>query len=413
MATVREVMTTFGRYVLGATLGEGGAGRVFAARDESDSPCAVKVLAPERITTERRRRFKNEIMFGVRNDHPNVVRILDHGVTDIKGTPCPFYVMPLFHGSLRNHMQQLDDPVRTLKAFDQILSGVEAAHLLGVVHRDLKPENVLVDSKADLLVVADFGIADFTAEDLYTAVETKDGTRLANFEYAAPEQRTRGTGVSSLADIFSLGLILNEVFTGRVPHGTSYKTVAEVSAEYAWIDTLVTEMISQDPARRPATVDHVKQGLVRHQQQFVQRQRLDEVTRSVVPTTEIVDPLAHTPPRLIDFEWAGDNLVLILDRDVNETWVKALHAMGNYTSLLGKGPQSFRFSGSRAYVPAREKEVQPVIDHFKEWLPKATTKYKEFLEMEANAAERRLRAKLEAEREELERQQRVRGSIKI
>jgi serine/threonine protein kinase len=79
--------------------------------------------------------------------------------------------------------------------FSQLLDGVEAAHLQQVVHRDLKPENVLHDTKSDQLTVADFGIAQFEEEELYTLIETTPNRRLANFQYAAPEQRNRGAAV--------------------------------------------------------------------------------------------------------------------------------------------------------------------------------------------------------------------------
>ena len=79
-----------------------------------------------------------------------------------------------------------------LPLFSQLLNGVEAAHLRKVIHRDLKPENILYDPRGNRVIVADFGIAQFQEEELYTAVETKAEDRLANFQYAAPEQRKRG-----------------------------------------------------------------------------------------------------------------------------------------------------------------------------------------------------------------------------
>src|SRR3972149_4359299 len=118
--------------------------------------------------------------------------------------------MPLFDSSLRPLMRAGLPQDTVLRYFSQILDGTEAAHLHNVAHRDLKPENILFENAAARLVVADFGIARFQEEELYTAVETKASDRLANFQYAAPEQRLRGAEVDYRADIYSLGLLLNE-----------------------------------------------------------------------------------------------------------------------------------------------------------------------------------------------------------
>ena len=91
-----------------------------------------------------------------------------------------------------------------LPLFSDVLDGVEAAHFLKVIHRDLKPENLLVTMPSRRVVVADFGVAHFEEEDLYTAVETREAERLANFLYSAPEQRARGRDVDCRADVFAL-----------------------------------------------------------------------------------------------------------------------------------------------------------------------------------------------------------------
>jgi serine/threonine protein kinase len=407
------IETAFNTYALGNILGEGGAGCVFAADDASGRQWAAKILDPKRATSERRKRFKNEIFFSEHTRHPNIVPVVDHGVATLPVGPAPFYVMPRYTGSLRELLPRLGDAARRLRYFDQILSGMEAAHLAGVVHRDIKPENVLFDEKTDTLVVADFGVAHFTDEELYTAAETAPDTRLANFLYAAPEQRVRGQRVDARADIYALGLLLNELFTGTVPHGTAYRTVAESFPDYAWLDALVESMLRQQPDHRPASVDVVKRALIAHKQDYVTRQRLDELTKAVVPTTVVTDPLVDAPLTIVDFEWAKGQLTLILSQRVNAKWVQALQNMGGHSAVLGKGPEVFRFSDNKAQISAPEHEVQRIINHFKEWLPRATAKYRELLERERRDAEQQHRVQLRAEQEELERQRRLRESIRL
>ncbi|GAI75838.1 unnamed protein product, partial [marine sediment metagenome] len=202
--------TTFATYTATHIIGEGGSGRIFEASDDTGGICAIKWLDLAKATKEKVKRFKNELQFCLRNQHPHILTVVDHGVF-IKGEGnSPFYVMPLYDGSLRDLLKAGISPDKVLNYFAQILDGIEAAHIQGVVHRDLKPENILYATDDDHLVIADFGIAHFEEDELYTAVETKDSARLANFQYAAPEQRSRGIEPDQRADIYALGLILNE-----------------------------------------------------------------------------------------------------------------------------------------------------------------------------------------------------------
>ena len=135
--------TTFNTYVVDVLIGEGGAGRVYGSVDTEGAVVAVKVLASERATSDRRRRFKREIELLSRNKHPNIVSVIDNGVAFDGKTVSLFYVMPPYDGSLRDLIQFGITPKSVLPLFLQILDGVEAAHLKGVIHRDLKPENIL------------------------------------------------------------------------------------------------------------------------------------------------------------------------------------------------------------------------------------------------------------------------------
>lgn len=410
---LRMVQTAFSTYRLGGVLGEGGAGIVYEATDESDKPWAVKLLDPKRATSERRKRFKNEILFSERTRHPNIVPIVDHGVTVPSEGTAPFYVMPRYAGSLRAAMKSLGDAPRRLRYFDQILSGVEAAHLVGVIHRDIKPENIFMGRGRDGLVVGDFGIAHFTDEELYTAAETRDDRRLANFLYAAPEQRLRGEKVDARADVYAPGLLLNELFTGSVPHGTAYRLIGSMLPEYAWLDALVDTMLRQHSNERPASIEDVKRALIAYKQDYVVCQRLDELQNLVVPTTAVTDPLADAPLRLVDYGWANEKLTLILSGKVNQEWVQAFKTFNYRRAMMGKEPRMFSISGNRASIAAPEHEIQRTIDYLKEWLPLVRDEYRARLEARLRDAEARNRAAALAKQQELERRKRVRDSIRL
>jgi serine/threonine protein kinase len=405
--------TAFGTYASAGIVGEGGTARVYRAQDTGGQGWAVKVLDPKKASADKLKRFRNEYAFCSNHPHRNIVAVVDHGVTVVDGAKSPFFVMPLFDGSLRTVLANGVQAQKVLALFAQILDGVEAAHLLRVVHRDLKPENCLYSAKDSTLVVADFGVAQFTAEELYTLVETGPYARLANFQYAAPEQRSRGAAVDHRADIYSLGLMLNELFTGRIPHGTDYKTIGAVAPDYAYLDDLVAEMLRQDPSGRPPTIEHVKNQLIARGSVFVEKQRLDSLRRTVVSTKEVTDPLISDPPQLVGAQWDGANLTLTLSQSVNPRWVWALQNMGSYSSVWGKDPASFRISGKEAVVAAEAREVQQIIDHFKNWLPQANSVYAEKIRDDARRAEEEERRRLRSQVAAAELRARVNETIRI
>ncbi|MBM2824373.1 MAG: serine/threonine protein kinase, partial [Dehalococcoidales bacterium] len=405
--------TTFATYIATHIIGEGGSGRIFEASDDTGGVWAIKQLEPVKATKEKVKRFKNELQLCLRNQHPHILTVVDHGVF-IKGEGNSlFYVMPLYDGSLRGLLKAGISLHKILNYFSQILDGVEAAHMKGVVHRDLKPENILYAAGDDRLVIADFGIARFEEDELYTAVETKDSARLANFQYAAPEQRNRGTEPDQRADIYALGLILNEMFTGEVPSGTGYKTIAKVASNYEYLDSIVEEMMRQSPDERIDSIESIKNQLIGRKNEFITRQKVSKLKDTVVPITELDDPLIADPPRLVNVDWERGKLTLFFQRPVNEKWVWALRNMGNYTSVWGKEPEAFGISGTTAVIAAAENQVQKVIDYFNNWLPAANRVYAERIRREKKEDEERQRKELERQIAEQEARQRVLKNIKL
>ena len=404
--------TTFGTYVADELIGEGGAGQVFGGVDMGGTPVAIKVLARDRATSDKRSRFKNEVAFLQRTKHRNIVAVSDYGVASGRLVG-PFYVMRRYAANLRDLMLRSIRPDDALSLFGQILDGVEAAHLLGAVHRDLKPENILFDGDSGTLLIADFGIARFTEDLLATTVETSPAQRLANFQYAAPEQRKPGAPVRATADIFALGLILNEMFTGAIPQGTEYRLIASVAPNHAFLDSVVAAMIRQNPDERPATIADVKGLIQKHKFEAVSLQKLGQIEGTVIKATEVDEPLAETPPKVVSAHWDRGRLTLTLDRPVTPEWADALRTLGSYSSVLGKGPNSFTLSGDQASASAREGEAQLMIDHFKTWLPAASQSLKSSLEQDARRKEESRREELRREREAEEARLRVNRNLRI
>jgi hypothetical protein len=210
----REGRRLADRYVLETEVASGGMGTVWRARDEIlGRTVAVKILhdglARDPDVLER---FRLEAVAAARLSHPCVVRVFDTGIDD--GT-C-FIVMELFEG------RPLDDilasrgplaPGEAARLLGALLQGLAHAHRQGVIHRDVKPANILIDERAGLVKVTDFGIAKaaFAQSDLTTT-----GNLLGTASYLAPEQISEGD-VDPRTDVYATGIVLYEALTGRTP----------------------------------------------------------------------------------------------------------------------------------------------------------------------------------------------------
>ncbi len=201
-----------GRYQIQELAGIGGMGMVYRALDEQlDLPVAIKVLRPDLAQDGRRiERFKKELVLARQVSHPNVVRTHDIGTDgDIV-----FLTMDFMPGrSLDELLAEAGhlEPDQAAGIARQIASALAAAHDAGVVHRDLKPGNVLVDD-AGRAAISDFGVA----RSLAGAGMTLPGAVIGTLDYLSPEQ-ARGEEVDGRADLYSLGILLYEMLTGRLP----------------------------------------------------------------------------------------------------------------------------------------------------------------------------------------------------
>lgn len=207
--------------------------------------------------------------------------------------------------------------------------------------------------------------------------------------------------------------MLNELFTGTVPHGTDYRSIASMSALSAYLDQIVSIMIRQNPAERPPSIAAVKNEIQKYHAEAVSLQKLRELDKVVIPSGEVSDPLAHRPPKLIAAKWSDDTLTLPLDQPVHDDWVQSLYHMGNYTSVMGIGPEAFRFRGAAAFVSVQENSAQDIIDYFKDWLPKASALLKYTLEQQARREESERIGRLRLERAAEEKRLAVNRTLRI
>src|SRR5262249_23616455 len=155
----------------------------------------IKFTRAAELASDGQKRFRNEIAAIRDLSHPNIVKLLDHGIVSTRNGHLRFYVMNFYPRTLRDVIRSACPTGARLTLFRQILDGLDFAHSRSIIHRDLKPENVLVDEAMTTAVLADFGIAKLTPEALLTLVETGPADRMANARYAAPEQLERNKTV--------------------------------------------------------------------------------------------------------------------------------------------------------------------------------------------------------------------------
>jgi serine/threonine protein kinase len=248
-----------GRYRVIALLGKGGMGEVYRADDLTlGQPVALKFLPDEAARDEALlERFRNEVRIARRVSHPNVCRVYDVGEVDGH----TFFTMEYVDGedlaSLLRRIGRLP-PDKALEIGRQLCAGLAAAHAKGVLHRDLKPANIMLDGRGQV-VITDFGLAG-VAEDIRGA-EVRSGTPA----YMAPEQLA-GKEVSTRSDIYSLGLVLYEVFTGKRAFADSAaealrtkgdRTPSRPSSVVKDLDPIIEKVIlrclENEPSARPAT----------------------------------------------------------------------------------------------------------------------------------------------------------------
>lgn len=257
-----------GRYRIIALLGKGGMGEVYRADDLTlGQPVALKFL-PEEATRDESllERFRNEVRVARRVSHPNVCRVYDVGEVDGH----TFFTMEYVDGedlaSLLRRIGRLPQDKATDIA-RQLCAGLAAAHAKGVLHRDLKPANIMLDGRGQV-VMTDFGLAGLT--DQIHGADVRSGTPA----YMAPEQLA-GKEVTAQSDIYALGLVLYEVFTGK--RAFTAETLAELVRSGAQttpsrpssvvkdldpaVERVILRCLEPEPRSRPASALSVAAAL--------------------------------------------------------------------------------------------------------------------------------------------------------
>ena len=216
-----ELVTQFqsalaGRYTLERELGRGGMAMVYLAHGRDGAEVALKVLNPDLGSTIGGDRFRREIRVATRLQHPNILSVLDSGVTSTSGLDLLWFTMPYVQGvNVWERFQQTGAfaPEEVVRIGRAVADALAYAHEQGVVHRDIKPDNILLEGER--VLVADFGVAR-AVSDVHEKL-TATGMVVGTPTYMSPEQASGEPEIDGRSDIFALACVLYELLAAEAP----------------------------------------------------------------------------------------------------------------------------------------------------------------------------------------------------
>ena len=401
------VRTAFDEYTLIKQIGEGGNARVFSATNGNGDFVAIKFVV-RNISANKLKRFKNEIYFCERHNHKNIVEILDRGYVVLDNTEYVFYVMPLYAETLRDKINEGKiRPEDAVSIFTGLIEGLGYAHKNGTIHRDIKPENIMFKAGSLEPIICDFGIAHFAEEELLTIIETKKSDRMANFQYAAPEQRVKGETATAQTDIYAAALILNEMFTGEIPQAGDHKTIASVDPDYKFMDDVFAQLFKQKASDRLYPEEKILMEMrVRAEQYRCEQEKLR--LQKVVDNAAIPENFDAT---VVKKEYINGRIVFTLDRELPQDWFQIISGghLGSYSALVSYGPGRLERDGRYAIsMPVRVSDspdsIKRIVENVMDWIPKANTVYSAHIKRAALQEQHEKEAARKAAIEKLEKE---------
>jgi serine/threonine protein kinase len=249
-------MAQFGDYQLVEKIGEGGMAMVYKGVQRSlGRPVAIKVLCrtltddPEVVE-----RFNRESLIIARLNHPNIIHVIDRGIADA----VPYFVMEFVEGTHLGRVIQDKryDFHQKVDVIIQMCKALAYAHRNGVIHLDIKPANILIDTEGNVMV-ADFGIA-----HLFSGAEPAQASAVMGTpSYMSPEQKEGTAGVTMASDIYSLGVVMYELFTGKKPVVGVLPSAIDPKTPRR-LDEIIVNCLRADPADRFTSADAIKDALL-------------------------------------------------------------------------------------------------------------------------------------------------------
>jgi len=273
----------FGHFSIIREIGSGGMGTVFLAErsdGEFEQKIALKVIRTTLLDKETERRFRRERQILANLNHPHIAKLLDGGIS-LDGEP--YLAMEYVEGQTLLDFANVHDlsPKERLQIFLKICSAVSYAHQNLTIHRDIKPTNILVPENGEPKLL-DFGLAKILDENLFETDRTATAYRAFTPAYASPEQFL-GKSVTTLTDVYSLGVVLYELLTGRKPFDFDGRSLDEIirtlsddteppmlsetkklSELKGDLDNIAAKALQKEPDRRYRSVEELMNDIDRY-----------------------------------------------------------------------------------------------------------------------------------------------------
>ncbi|MEU0434804.1 protein kinase [Streptomyces sp. NPDC006290] len=290
-----------GRYQLRDLLGEGGMASVHLAYDSVlDRQVAIKTLHTELGREQAfRERFRREAQSVAKLTHTNIVSVFDTGEDDLNGMTTPYIVMEYIEGKPLGSVLDADiqqygamPADKALKITADVLAALEISHEMGLVHRDIKPGNVMM-TKRNVVKVMDFGIARAMQSGVTSMTQT--GMVVGTPQYLSPEQAL-GRGVDARSDLYSVGIMLFQLVTGRLP----FEADSPLAIAYAHVQEEPVAPSSVNRSLPPAVDALIARALKKNpNERFpsaeIMRDECLRVAQSFQPAAPNIVPGAQTP----------------------------------------------------------------------------------------------------------------------
>jgi len=276
-----DIPKRIGHYDISDVLGTGGMSTVYRGIQPSlNRSVAIKVLPLHMAKDDELiDRFERESSIIANLNHPNIIQIFDRGVDE----GSYYIVMEHVDGGGLDVLMKKRLPIYQLVNIAmQIASGLEYAHTKGVVHRDIKPSNILIASDSGTVKISDFGIAKIAEEQMADRMLTRDQVAMGTADYMSPEQRRDSRGIDARSDIFSFGVLVYEMVTGRIPVGR-FRNMHDLRDDTPpLLNQIVLKCLQEDPGDRyPSFVEVIADLNRLTQKGLAYREAIDKVAESV------------------------------------------------------------------------------------------------------------------------------------
>ncbi len=296
-------------------LAQGGMAKVYKARQLSlNRIVAIKFLSAELLwDDEAKSLFDQESLVVAQLNHPNIIHIIDRGLT-AKGRP--YFVMEFIQGHDLSEIMQENElsPDKKINLILQICKGIACAHKNGVIHRDIKPANILIDADGHVHIL-DFGIA-------WLAASGRPENILGTPDYMSPEQFTAPETVSYLSDIYSLGVLMYQLFTNELPTAYFDNLSASMRDLPSPLAKLIEQCLETNIENRPQSAEEIRLRLLHIIQgahlDSGQKAEADDIAESIRNKFSLLDIIKRDQYGAVYlFENKINNNLLVIKKGIN------------------------------------------------------------------------------------------------